>query len=103
VTSWHDDVAGVGITMGTLPAGASVAHLLSATPIVVMVINAVLAGAIAGLVLTQVGVAGAGAAVASIAVSLAVFAIHAAHGRSTVERAQASVTPRFPSPPEGRA
>ena len=96
VTSAHDDVRGVGITMGVRGGGSPVAHFLSATPVVVMVINSVVAGAIVGLILVQLGLGGPVAIGASIAAFVIVLGLHAAHGRRFVERAQASVVPRFP-------
>src|SRR5437773_2256483 len=52
VMSAHDDLRGMAITMGVPPglgAAAWIAHLISAAPTVVTVLNAVLAGAIAAI------------------------------------------------------
>jgi hypothetical protein len=96
VTSSHDDIRGVGVTMGVRPGGSQLAHLMSATPVVVMVINGVVAGAIAGLVLVQVGLGGPVAIALSILAFAVVLGLHAAHGRRWVARSQASVVSRFP-------
>src|SRR4051812_34553431 len=47
----HDDAAGVGITMAVPPGTRGMVHLIAGTPTLVTVLNAVLAGAIAALVL----------------------------------------------------
>src|SRR5207249_7006578 len=51
VMSAHDDLRGMGITMGVQPGGGRlfIAHLLAGTPTVVIVLNSVLAGVIAAV------------------------------------------------------
>jgi len=99
VTGSHDDPAGVGATMGVRPGANQLAHFLSATPVVVFVINGVVAGAIAGLVLVALGFGGPVAIGGSIVVFLVVVALHVAHGRRLVARAQAASVTRFPGSP----
>jgi hypothetical protein len=99
VSGTHDDIRGVGITMGVRPNDSPVVHLLSATPVVVMVINAVVAGAIAALLLALAGLTGAVATIGGAATFLAVVALHATHGRRQVATAQSSIVVRFPGQP----
>jgi len=47
----HDDAPGVGITMAVPPGTAPIVHLIAGTPTLVMVLNAVVAGALTALVL----------------------------------------------------
>jgi hypothetical protein len=99
VTGTHDDLAGLRITQGLRPGGSPAAHLVAATPVVVMMVNAVVAGAIAGLVVVQAGAAGLGALVASMLVFVAAIAAQAEHGRRMVARVQQSIVSRFPGQP----
>src|SRR4029078_6995616 len=46
----HDDAPGVGITMAVPPGTAPIVHLIAGTPTLVMVLNAIVAGAIAAIV-----------------------------------------------------
>ena len=59
VMSAHDDRSGIGITMGMQPGGAVlwVGQILAGTPTVVMILNSVLAGVIAGLAALRGGIA----------------------------------------------
>jgi hypothetical protein len=104
VTSAHDDLAGVAVTMGRRP-GRMIqpADLLAGTPIVVLVINGVVAGAIAGLILVQAGLGGPIAIGASVAVFLLVVAVHAVQGRRRVASLQANAVARFPGEPSERS
>lgn len=102
VTSGHDDMRGVGLTMGIDPTVSMPVHFLAATPVVVMVINAVLAGAIVGLVAAELDVATVPAVAVSVVVFLATFLVEAAIGRAAVNREQSSLRPMFPGPPPPR-
>jgi hypothetical protein len=58
--SAHDDFKGIGITMGVQPGGGTVfwvAQMIAGTPTVVMILNAVLAGAIAAIAVLRIGAA----------------------------------------------
>ena len=99
VTSAHDDMAGVGISMGVRPETPPLAYFLSATPVVVVVVNAVLAGAIVGLIGAELGLGTPIAVLLSAVGFLAAFALQMAIARSTVRRAQGSLRPMFPGQP----
>jgi hypothetical protein len=100
VTSPHDDWRGVGVTMGNRRAGVvPIGRLLSATPVTVSVINAVLAGAIAGLVAIQVGLVGPIVVAVSVALFAVVLAAHLLDQRRVVTMAQAGLVSRFPGEP----
>jgi hypothetical protein len=101
VTGTHDDLAALRITQGVRPGTSHAAHLASATPVVVMVINAVVAGAIAGLVLVQTGLGGPVALIASVIVFVVTVATQAEYGRRQVARIQGSFVSRFPGQPAG--
>lgn len=98
VTSGHDDVRGVGITMGVDPSLPMGVHFLAATPVIVIVINAVLAGAIVGLIAAELGVGTTPAVATSVVVFLIAFLIEGAYARNAVTREQSSVRPMFPEP-----
>ena len=98
VTSAHDDMRGVGLTMGVDPTVPMGVHFLAATPVIVMVINAVLAGAIVGLIAAELGIGTALAVAASVVVFLIAFLIETLMGRAAVNREQASLRPMFPGP-----
>ena len=97
VMSAHDDIEGVGITMG-FPRQHPISHLLSATVTVVTVVNSVIVGAIVGLTFGWSGVDRGVGLSAAVVGAIAAFAVHATYGRVAVRRAQAGAVPRFPSP-----
>jgi hypothetical protein len=101
VMSANDDPRGVGITMAFPPGMVQWAHLLAATPTVVSVVNAVIAGALGGLVVLQLALPSGIALAAAIAAFAVAFLAHLAWGRGAISRAQARMQPIFPSPPEG--
>ena len=102
VMSPHDDVRGVGITMGMNPRANAVTHLVSATPAVVAIITTAVAGAF-GAVAGDVLLGGSVVArvVGGVAVAAAVFVFAASGARRGVSEGQAAVRPMFPSPPDG--
>ena len=86
VAGWHDDVRGIGVTMGVRADYSAIGHLLSAAPVVVIVINSVIAGAIAGLLVGLAGQGGPIALTAGMLVFVVVLLIHTTHGRRRVAR-----------------
>ena len=102
VTSAHDDMAGVGISMGVRPETPQIAYFLSATPVVVVVVNAVLAGAIVGLIAAELGLGTPIAVLLSVVGFIAAFALQMAIARSIVRQAQGSLRPMFPGPTSPR-
>lgn len=99
VMSAHDDARGVGVTMATGPAGGGLSHFLAATPVVIGIVNAVLAAVIAALVGFQLG----GMPIALV-LALAGFVVVAAgqfwYAARDIRRGQADLHPLFPSPGE---
>jgi hypothetical protein len=92
VASLHD-----GFPPGHIP----LVHILAATPSVVAVVNAVIVAALAGLVTAQLGYGGGSALIAAVIGFVVTFLVHGVWGRAAIARAQARMTPLFPSPPEG--
>ena len=101
VTAAHDDWRGVAVTMGRRAEldRLSLTTLLSATPVVVMVINAVVAGAITGLTAIEVGLTGPVPVVLAVIAFVVVLAIHLSVGRRNVRRVQDGLVTRFPGQP----
>jgi hypothetical protein len=97
VTSAHDDMQGVGRSMGVGLATPPLAYFLSATPVVVMVVNGVLSGAIAGLVAAELGLATAIAVALSAIAFVVAFCLQLAFGRWSIRRAQQGLQPMFPA------
>jgi hypothetical protein len=99
VTSAHDDVRGIGVTMGVRPGGPQLLHFLAATPIVVSALNSVIAAAVAAVIFVHLGAGMRGSVVAALAGFLVSMALHLWYGRRQMSLGQAGVRPIFPSPP----
>jgi len=100
VTSAHDDRMGVAVTMALPPGGSTLVHVISATPFVVNVLNAAVAGAIAAI--GAGGVLGLGTTlVIGVAVLAFVLALlfQLRLVASNMRRGQLSVRAVFPGPP----
>jgi hypothetical protein len=101
VMSAHDDAQGIGITMGAQPGGAAywIGQMLAGTPTVVMILNAVLAGAIAAVAALRLGmtvsleVLGFGAM--GFLVALVLQSLWA---RATISKGISEYRPMFPTP-----
>lgn len=100
VTGASDDMAGIARTLGEplAPAGLSAAALLSATPTLVALVNAVVAGALAAFILLELHVAAAAALGAGVVVFGGAFAAHGRYARGRVSAYKAAMAPRFPRP-----
>lgn len=96
VMSAHDDVRGLGITMGVPPATAPIVHQIAATPLVVGVVNSVIAAAVIGMLALLADAAIAVVLTACVVTFLVGLLLHIRQGRRSVARAQASVRPLFP-------
>jgi hypothetical protein len=100
VMSAHDDFRGVAITMGVQPGGIAMwlAQILAGTQTVVMLLNAVLAGAVAAIAALRTGAA----PLAALGVGAVGFVIGLAlqgwYVRLSVAKSQAGHHPLFPSP-----
>ena len=100
VMSAHDDQQGIGITMGVQPGGAIfwIGQMLAGTPTVVMILNAVLAGAILSIGALRYGVAVPGVLAFGVFGFLVAIVLQSMWARSTIARAQAGYRPLFPTP-----
>lgn len=95
----HDDARGIGITMALPPGTPTLAFMISATPFLVMVLNGVVAGAIAALLALRVLGAAAGATLlAGLAAAGIVMALELTAARRNIVRAQRGVLAMFPTP-----
>jgi hypothetical protein len=97
VISAHDDVRGIGVTMAVEPGTSQVVHMIAATPFVVIVLNAVVAGAIAALVVEYLHAAHAIALVGALVAFALVLLVQFGYARGRVTRGQMSVQSLFPS------
>lgn len=99
VMGTHDDPRGIGITMGVPPSTPPIVHMLASTPFLVVVLNSVLAGAIAAIALVRFGRADS-----SIVVLLAllaagiVFGLQMRAARRRIRSGQEIIQPMFPTP-----
>lgn len=95
----HDDPPGVGMTMAVPPGTAPLVHLIAGTPTLVMVLNAIVAGAIAAIAAFRF--AGTDAAVTilvAVAVAATVLAAEFGSARRKIARSQHAIEPMFPTP-----
>jgi len=100
VMSAHDDLRGMAITMGVPPglgAAAWIAHLISAAPTVVTVLNAVLAGAIAAIVALRLGLATPAIFVSGLVGFAIALTLHMLYARGRIRETR-SRPPMFPTP-----
>src|SRR5438874_1058902 len=103
VMSAHDDFPGIGVTMGVQPGGGRgfwLAQMLAGTPTVVMVLNAVLAGAIAAIATLRIGGSTAMVLVAGAAGFVIVVVVLEWNVQRGVGRLRAGLKPLFPTPSE---
>jgi hypothetical protein len=95
----HDDARGIGITMAVPPGTSPFVHLIAGTPTLVMVLNAIVAGAIAAIAAFRF--AGSDAPVTvllAVAVAGTVLAVEMGSARRNIARGQRSLAPMFPTP-----
>jgi hypothetical protein len=98
VMSPHDDARGIGVTMAVDVRSGSVLHLLSATPMVIGVVNAVLAATIAALAAFQLQLANLPALALGVVAFFLTLVFQGMHARTNIARNQAELRPLFPSP-----
>ena len=99
VMGTHDDAPGIGITMAVPPGTAPFVHLVAGTPTLVMVLNGVIAGAIAALVLVRFSPIGSVAIVAAaLAVAMLLIGTEFRVARRNIQRGQRALQPMFPTP-----
>jgi len=96
----HDDMAGAAITMAVPPGTPQLVHLIASTPFLVVILNAVVAGAIGALVLVRAVGADLGTALAGGLVTAALALIaEMLFARRNIRILQRSIHPMFPTPP----
>ena len=101
VMSAHDDLRGIGITMGVQPGGGRlfwVAQMIAGTPTVVMILDSVLAGAIAAIAALRVGAAPSTALLVGVLGFAIATVAQSWYSRQSIAKAQAGHHPLFPTP-----
>jgi hypothetical protein len=98
VMSPHDDARGVGVTMVMNPNSGFVAHALASTSSVIIVLDAVLGGAIGYISGRQAGFGNALAGTTAAAGFFVVLALLGLFARRSIATGRASLRPIFPSP-----
>jgi hypothetical protein len=95
----HDDPRGIGITMAVPPGTPVLVHLIAGTPTLVVVLNAVIAGAIAALVTLRIGSPGLlGTVAVALVVTVLLLAIQTRVAARNIRRGQRALRPMFPTP-----
>jgi hypothetical protein len=95
----HDDAPGIGITMAVPPGTAPIVHLIAGTPTLVMVLNAIIAGAIAAIVAFRFASTEALVTILlAVAVATIVLAAEMGSARRKIARSQRALEPMFPTP-----
>jgi hypothetical protein len=99
VMSGHDDLHGVRISMGLPPGGGPMplAYLLAATPIVIAVVDSVLAGLIAAVAALRFGAANSTAMILGLFGFFLAMVAQIWWSRATIAKDQAGYRPLFPS------
>ncbi len=97
VMSAHDDPRGVGVTMAVEPGTPQIVHLVASTPFMVVVLNAVVGGALLGMVAGYLHASAFGVIAAATLGFLVVLGPQMAYARHRVRSLQSQVAPLFPS------
>jgi hypothetical protein len=96
----HDDAPGIGITMAVPPGTAPIVHLIAGTPTLVMVLNAIVAGAIAAIAAFRLaGIEARVTILVAVAVAAIVLAAEVSSARRKIVQSQRALVPMFPTPP----
>ena len=95
----HDDAPGIGTTMAVPPGTAPFVHLIAGTPTLVMVLNAIVAGAIAAIAVFRLAASDALMTVLiAFAIAAAVLAAEMSSARRKIGKSQRALVPMFPTP-----
>jgi hypothetical protein len=98
----HDDARGIGRTMAVPPGTSPIVHLIAGTPTLVMVLNAIVAGAIAAIAgFRFAGLDAVVTVIAAVAVAAIVLAAELSSARRKIAQGQRALQPMFPSPAGG--
>jgi hypothetical protein len=96
VMSEYDDPRGVATSEGLQPGATRMLHRLASTPIVIAIVNSVVAGGFACMLALLAAVAGPDVLVVGVAAFASALTAHLRYGARNIARA-AAVTPLFPS------
>lgn len=104
VMSAHDDLRGLAITAAVPPGGGptNVAQSISATPAVVAILNAVLAGIIAALAAQRASAAAPSLIVIGAVFFVAALVAQVVYALKSIATIRAGQQPMFPTPPGQR-
>lgn len=97
----HDDAPGIGITMAVPPGTPTFVHLIAGTPMLVIVLNGVVSGAIAAIALRLANVDPAVTLAVAVLVGFALLIGQLRSAGSKMRRSQQALRPLFPTPPGG--
>jgi hypothetical protein len=98
VTGWHDDEAGIMTTFAARPGPGGFAHQFVTTPGILAVVNGMVAGTLAGIVVPRIGLAMTSGIAMAIAVGIVTVALQALHQYRRVVGPRGRTAPRFPEP-----
>lgn len=100
VMSAHDDIRGVGITMAARVSGDKIplVYMFAAAPMLVSVLNSVIAGTIAAIAALRMGAATSAVLVVGTIGFFAAIVLQTWYARRDIARARAGYRPLFPSP-----
>jgi hypothetical protein len=97
----HDDPRGVTITAAIPPGLPWIIHLLSSTPFLLVILNGVVAGAVAALALVRFVVVGPALAIlGALATAILVLLLEMLVAGHNIAIVRAAVRPVFPTPPD---
>jgi hypothetical protein len=99
----HDDPRGIGVTMGVPPGTPQIVHLLASTPFLVVVLNGVLAGALAAIAIRRlVGPDPVIVVLAGVILAVLVILAEVRVARRRIRSGQEVLEPMFPTPEPDR-
>jgi hypothetical protein len=98
VMGTNDDFDGIEATMGVVPGRSMALSVIAATPWLVSVLNAMLAGAIGALLTMQLGADAWAAIVVGAIVFVAALAFVALYERAGIQKLMSAHQPMFPAP-----
>jgi hypothetical protein len=101
VMSAHDDRRGIGITMGVQPGSGTlfwIAQIVAGTPTVIMILNAVIAGAIAAIAALRSGAAPSTVLLIGGVAFLIALGVQGWYSSRSIGKIMAAHRPLFPTP-----
>ena len=101
VMSGHDDRRGIGITMGVQPGGGTlfwIAQIVAGTPTVIMILNAVIAGAIASIAAVRSSAAPSTVLLVGGVGFLIALTVQGVYSSRSIAKGVLALRPLFPTP-----